>query len=56
MHLSDVDPGMGEVMGEPVRPTTASAERMRKTLRGLLDALADSALARPHAEPVLMEA
>ena len=31
-------------------------ERMRKTLRELLDALVDSAQARPHAEPVLMEA
>jgi chromate reductase len=31
-------------------------ERMRKTLRELLDALVDSAEARPHAEPVLMEA
>ena len=31
-------------------------ERMRKTLRELLHALVDSAEARPHAEPVLMEA
>jgi chromate reductase, NAD(P)H dehydrogenase (quinone) len=31
-------------------------ERMRKTLRELLEALVDSAEARPHAEPVLMEA
>jgi len=31
-------------------------ERMRKTLRELLDALVDSAEARPHDEPVLMEA
>ena len=31
-------------------------ERMRKALRELLDALVDSAQARPHAEPVLMEA
>jgi chromate reductase len=31
-------------------------ERMRKTLRELLDALVDYAEARPHAEPVLMEA
>ena len=31
-------------------------ERMRKTLRELLDALVDSGEARPHAEPVLMEA
>ena len=31
-------------------------ERMRKTLRELLDAIVDSAEARPHDEPVLMEA
>ena len=31
-------------------------ERMRKALRELLDALVDSAQARPYAEPVLMEA
>jgi chromate reductase len=31
-------------------------ERMRKTLRELLEALVDSAEARPHDEPVLMEA
>ncbi len=31
-------------------------ERMRKALRELLGALVDSAQARPHAEPVLMEA